>query len=87
MDLLCSNLTAETGLIPVGAPAQAANCDGFITPDSRSPLAPALETVESESTLRGSAEGLEGDYVALLPRETCLSHVTGRGLLASSHSL
>lgn len=43
LELLCSNLTVETGLIPLGASAQVTNCDGFFLPDSRSPRAQATQ--------------------------------------------
>lgn len=69
LDLLCSNLTAETGLICLHASLQAANCDGFIISDSRNPPAPATEillprlqklTADSQGPCRGAGEKLCG---------------------------
>lgn len=80
----------ETGLIHSGASAQAADRAALLSRQQEfagtSHPESALEAVEPEDKRRGSAEGLERDYVALFPKETC--HLfTGRGLLAFSDSL
>lgn len=75
--------TVETGLILSGASAWAADCAALPSWQqeftSTSHADAALGTAEPEDKPQGLWEGLERDYVALFPQETCLPPVHWEG--------
>lgn len=84
-------LTAETGLIYLGTFTPTAEVAflflNSLPQESTSTSHPrtTLEARESESRLSGAPQ--RGWRVALFPKETCLSSITGRGLKTSSGSV
>lgn len=90
LDLWCSNLTVETGLIHSGASARAADCAALLS-WQQGLLAPATQNLPLRlwnpgKTLGALQKGWR-ETVALFPNETCLSPAHWEGLLAFSDSL